>query len=384
MTRYRASHANRLLDAVLPLPEANWDADWRVRLPASLVLAAARAALRVPAPAPGARSGTAVLAFYHLGDQLRMLNVLSRFPLDEVVVHTNVEAAAPLGLYANVTRGRTFERHGLISFLASTRDVPAVGRMLVPHPTMTLPSALGFARRAANHTFAASTGEYELAAPGVDFVRADRTSWRAFYESFFEEALGMRATRGVPNVSPRFRYAGGAGRRIVCHLTAGLAERRIPAGPARAIVRDLVARGFEPVLLGVAAERAFLEEIAAAADARLFIGRSLADVAELMAASRAFVGLESSMMHLADAVGLPSVIVYSATSAAVQGPFYTATIPIAAAVPTIRDVSVLTGRLGRPQCDWERIDVRIATALATLLHDASAANAGRASERAAR
>jgi hypothetical protein len=374
--RYRATRANRLLDGILPLPEADWNADWRVRLPASAILGAARVAAQLPVARRAPHDFAAVLAFYHLGDQLRMLNVLSRFPLDAIVVHTNAEAAAPLALYANIRAGKTFASHGLFSFLASTRGVTRVERMLVPHPTMTMPSALAFARRAAAHTIVASTGEYDLPRSNIDIVLADRASWRRFYESFFEDALGLQPVRATPNVLPAYRYAASNSRRVFCHLTAGLAERRMPVASARAVVARIAGAGFTPVLLGVAAERDALHAMAGTTSAEFCIGKPLPEVAAQLARAHAFVGLESSMGHLADAVGLPSVVMYSATRPHEQGPFYTRSIGVAVARATIDAVAVLTGRLPLPDCDWRDIDARVLAALGDLSNERAKARAG--------
>lgn|GEM_PF-2909295 len=363
MIRYRATRANRILDAILPLPEADWNADWRVRAPAAVVLSVARASLHAPMPRRTLGRGSAVLAFYHLGDQLRMLNVLSRFPVDGIEIHTNVEAAAPVSLYANVRLGKTFARHGLFSFLASTGDVAPVEQMLVPHPTMTMPSALGFARRAAARTVVASTDEYEMPGSNLDVVLAERSSWGRFYESFYEAALGARTVRTTPNVLDPYRFTASRSSRILCHLTAGLAERRMPVESARGVVARIAGAGFTPVLLGVEAEREILSEAAGDADVDYCVGKPLSDVAKLMAGARAFVGVESSMGHLADAVGIPSVVMYSATRPDVHGPYYTRRIALAVARATIDSVAVLTGRFPEPACDWRGIDDRVIAAL---------------------
>jgi len=366
MLRYRPTRSNRLLDAALPLPERDWDADWRVRAPASLVLAGARILLRLP-ERQRAGSGTAVLGLYHLGDQLRMLNVLSRFSGDLPCLFTNSEALPPVALYENVGPVTTLPYHGLTSLFGHAPR--RFERFLLPHPSMTMPSALCYARRSAARVAAVTTGEYRYAGAGVEFFAADRTNWRRFYESFFEHELGIAPAFASPQLLPSFRRRSNPDpHRVICHLSAGMAERSMPPEVAKGVLLTLSSAGFQPVLVGAERERDLLAGIAEGTQAALLVGLPLPAIAEEMSRAACFVGLESSMAQLADAVGVPAAVIYSATTPEVQGPFYTATRDIRVATGTITTVMALTGRLPKPRCDWSDLGARVARAVTDLLH----------------
>ncbi|MBV9271359.1 MAG: hypothetical protein JO165_09700 [Candidatus Eremiobacteraeota bacterium] len=112
---------------------------------------------------------------------------------------------------------------------------------------------------------------------------------------------------------------------MVAHLFTSAASRAIDRNAAAAIVQRVTERGFKVALIGAAAERPTLDALATHVNAKVYAGRSIAEIAELLARARLFVGLDSSMMNLSDAIGTPSVIVYPRTAPAVAGPFHTFT-----------------------------------------------------------
>jgi hypothetical protein len=366
LRRFTATLPNRLLDAVLPLPEADWDADWCVRAPASAILGVARLCLRLP----GAKrkragaSGTAVFGLFHLGDQIKMLNVLSRFPAADYDIITNVETANAPPLFG-FDVSRSFKYHGLLGVFERTgRSSQSV---LLPHPSITLPSALCFARRMGGRVVAVSTSEYAYAAKGVKFISGDCTSWKSFYESFFRSALGCDIEHAKPQIRADLRYhAGQSSKLVVCHLSAAMGERSMPRASAAEVVKGLAAAGYDVILLGAASELENLQALSSEPRVHVMAGRPLAEVASAMSRARAFVGMDSSMMNLADAVGLPSVVMYTATKRDVTGPFYVPSVPITIAAPTFNKVAVLTGRYPKTSPDWSSVGERVVEALAAL------------------
>jgi len=84
------------------------------------------------------------------------------------------------------------------------------------------------------------------------------------------------------------------------------------------LVRRLLARGGgEVVLVGSPTEQALCEELAAAFPSRVHIaaGRmGLRETAAVLERSRLLVGNDSGLVHLAEAVGTPAVVIYGPTS----------------------------------------------------------------------
>lgn len=117
---------------------------------------------------------------------------------------------------------------------------------------------------------------------------------------------GVLAARGVGD-----RY-------IVLHPSRGIsaARERWPAAPfvalARALTRETSAR---VVVTGGPEDRTLADAIAAAGDALSLGGRtSLAEFAALAAGARAVVAMDSGPMHVAAAVGAPTVGIFALQS----------------------------------------------------------------------
>lgn len=97
-----------------------------------------------------------------------------------------------------------------------------------------------------------------------------------------------------------------------------------PAGRFAALIDMLAERfGAECVLVGALNERARCEQVAAACRHQPIVAAgetSVGDLVALMSLSDAFVGNDSGCMHVAAAVGIPTVGIYGSTRPARTGP----------------------------------------------------------------
>jgi ADP-heptose:LPS heptosyltransferase len=88
--------------------------------------------------------------------------------------------------------------------------------------------------------------------------------------------------------------------------------KRWPVARYAALARILAGRGIAPVVIGSGAER---DLAAAIPDAIDLVGRTaIADIAELARGAVIAVGNDTGPMHLATAIGCPSVVLFSAES----------------------------------------------------------------------
>ena len=116
-------------------------------------------------------------------------------------------------------------------------------------------------------------------------------------------------------VKPDERYA------VLLHSTAR-PEKEWPVAHWVELGRDLTARGLTPVLpWGTAAERARSEEIAAALPGSRVPDRQPLDaVAGLIAGAELVVGVDTGLLHLAAALGVPLVAIFAGSEPGLTGP----------------------------------------------------------------
>ncbi len=117
---------------------------------------------------------------------------------------------------------------------------------------------------------------------------------------------------------------------VTVFLGASIPERRLTKGQSTELIQKIFEKGFCPTLLGGTDVRAIgLELEEELSDKRLknFIGKiSLEQSAALIQRSRLFIGTDSGLLHLACAVGTPTVAIFGPGNLkkwAPQGPKHT-------------------------------------------------------------
>jgi ADP-heptose:LPS heptosyltransferase len=93
-------------------------------------------------------------------------------------------------------------------------------------------------------------------------------------------------------------------------------EKRAPAEAFAGLGRHLIGQGIAPVLLGTDSERDQIDAIAGACPGAIDLSdrTSFGQIAELARHATAAVGNDTGAMHLAAAVGCPSLVLFSAAS----------------------------------------------------------------------
>jgi heptosyltransferase II len=145
-------------------------------------------------------------------------------------------------------------------------------------------------------------------------------------------------------------------RRPVVALAPGAVgpSKRWPSSSYAALTRRLLADGFAVWVLGGPDEKALAAEIVGDTEARDLTGRDLRDAILALAAASAAVSNDSGLLHVAAAVGTPSIGIFGPTS-----PWHWAPLnPLAAAMETkavldCRPCHKPTCRLGHHRCMTE-------------------------------
>ena len=106
---------------------------------------------------------------------------------------------------------------------------------------------------------------------------------------------------------------------VLLHATSD-AAKLWPESHWIALANHLRERGLDCVLpWGSAEERIRSERLAAAGDAMVPAAQSLSEMTELLAGARCVVGVDTGLMHLAAALGVPTVGIFGATDPAATG-----------------------------------------------------------------
>ncbi len=150
-------------------------------------------------------------------------------------------------------------------------------------------------------------------------------------------------------VRARLAEAAGAPYAILLHATAR-AEKEWPEAAWIALAQALQQRGVSLVLpWGTAAERARGERVAASlADARVPDRQPLDRMARLIAGASFVIGVDTGLLHLAAALGVPLVAIFVGSEPGLTGPIGPGPIAIVggkAAPPSVADVAAAVDRL---------------------------------------
>ncbi len=244
------------------------------------------------AGAPGARDWRAK---WKLARQLRG----ERFDL-AILFPNSFESAAVVWL-AGVKRIVGYARDGRSAFLSDAMALPAKGEI----PRHERFYYLELLRRA---------GLIE-SIPDVPEIRLDGIpEARRRGEKLFER-FGVKLP--AIGVSPGAAY--------------GAAKRWLPERFGEAAARLAAEMGGSVAVFGSAAEKPMCDEVAEAAEGRNFAGETdLRAFIDMTAACRLFLTNDSGAMHIASALGVPSVTVFGPTDE-------TATGPLGAAARVIRE-----------------------------------------------
>lgn len=163
-------------------------------------------------------------------------------------------------------------------------------------------------------------------------------------------ALGY-TPQGAPDFGlDRARFAaGGEAYAVLLHATARV-SKQWPEENWIALGRLLNARGMDLVLpWGDAGEHARSERIAGAlARARVPQRAPLDDVARLIAGARLVVGVDTGLMHLAAALGVPLVAIFAGSSPGLTGPVGNGpceVLGVGGAPPSVEHVQAAVARI---------------------------------------
>jgi len=137
--------------------------------------------------------------------------------------------------------------------------------------------------------------------------------------------LGI-STEATATINELLSQAGLTGRKIaLIHPAAAFATKQWATENFARIAEVVSERGFEPVAIAAANEKALLEKLRAEASVKITIfDLSLPEVTALAAESHLFVGNDSGIAHIAAAVGTPAVVIFGSSNIAHWRPWNSA------------------------------------------------------------
>lgn len=225
------------------------------------------------------------------GANWNLIRRLRRENFDLAVLFPNSLQSAVVVRLAGVKRIVGFARDGRSLLLTDAIPVPKAGEVAAHQ----LFYYLELLRRAGLIETIPEVQEIRL--DGVDDLRAKG-------EKLFET---LQVKRPVIGVSPGAAF--------------GSAKRWLPERFAESAARLAAELGGSVAVFGSAAEKALCGEVARAANGRNFAGTTtLREFIEMTAACRVFLTNDSGAMHIASALGVPSVTVFGPTDEAATGP----------------------------------------------------------------
>jgi ADP-heptose:LPS heptosyltransferase len=166
-------------------------------------------------------------------------------------------------------------------------------------------------------------GEWSGIAPGCSHPHRNRARGRLHTLDRQAEQLEIAGIAPLP--PPDLSWADaevdhfaldGAFALMVAGGAAHRPDKRWPAARYIELARHLETQGIRPVLLGTAAEREVLAEIAAAVPSALELcdQTSFAEIAALARGARVALGNDTGPIHVIAACGCPTVVLFSAAS----------------------------------------------------------------------
>jgi ADP-heptose:LPS heptosyltransferase len=97
------------------------------------------------------------------------------------------------------------------------------------------------------------------------------------------------------------------------------------------VARSLLDDGYKIAVIGSAREGPALRDAFATIECTYWLGLAILELASRLREATALVAIDSSVMNLADATGLPSVVVYNLTRPETHGPFDTRLVSLVCA-----------------------------------------------------
>ncbi len=223
--------------------------------------------------------------------KLALISRLRKARFDLAILFPNSFGSAAIVRFSGVKRVIGYARDGRSFLLSDAIPVPREGEL----PRHQRFYYLELLRRA---------GLID-ALPEVPEIRLDGAQDRRVRGEKLFDSLGVK--RPVVGVSPGAAY--------------GSAKRWLPERFAEAAWRLTVETGGSVAVFGSAAEKTMCEEVARLAGGRSFAGATaLSEFIDLTAACSLFLSNDSGAMHIASALGVPSVTVFGPTDETATGP----------------------------------------------------------------
>ena len=228
-----------------------------------------------------------------LGEKYRAARALSLHKFDVAILLQNAFEAAAVAAIAGIPKRIGYARDGRGFLLTTAVPVPGPGE-IPPHERfyyLELLRRAGILDRLPESDNIRLEGAPDARAAGLERFRA----------------LGLGDT--IVGLSPGAAY--------------GTAKRWLPERFAEAANRVAGELGASVAVFGSASERDLCESVAGGirVPARNFAGQTeLAEYIELAAACRVYLTNDSGAMHIASALGLPTVAVFGATNHVTTGP----------------------------------------------------------------